>query len=217
MGSKRQFDGCVQTKKPVVSQGTELVQQFKLCLPNLRIDTIQRFIDTALAMLSAQSVNHRDLAPHMPGKSSLEGKQRRAERAIHDPQLTPEVFVLLMLIQLPAGKLLISIDRSNWEHGETPLNLLVIGAVVEGYTVPLMWVALDHSGSSDTRARMWLVGRLLQFLPAHRWKGLVADRELSVKIGSVFCVVTVFAVLYAFVGIHGWMGYELTSGLTTLE
>ena len=39
----------------------------------------------------------------------------------------------------------------------------------------------------------------------------------SVKIGSVFCVVTVFAVLYAFVGIHGWMGYELTSGLTTLE
>lgn len=153
MGSKRQFDGCVQTKKPVVSQGTELVQQFKLCLPNLRIDTIQRFLDTALAMLSAQSVNHRDLAPHMPGKSSLEGKQRRAERAIHDP--TPEVFVLLMLIQLPAGKLLISIDRTNWEHGETPLNLLVIGAVVEGYTVPLMWVALDHSGSSDTRARMW--------------------------------------------------------------
>ena len=185
MGSKRQFDGCVQTKKPVVSQGTELVQQFKLCLPNLRIDTIQRFLDTALAMLSAQSVNHRDLAPHMPGKSSLEGKQRRAERAIHDPQLTPEVFVLLMLIQLPAGKLLISIDRSNWEHGETPLNLLVIGAVVEGYTVPLMWVALDHSGSSDTRARMWLVGRLLQFLPAHRWKGLVADRERRLGLDKV--------------------------------
>lgn len=167
----------MKTEQNVVPQGSELAQQFKTRLSSLRIDTLQRLVDTALAMLSAHSVNHRDLAPHMPGKSSLESKQRRAERAIHDPQLTPEVFVLLMLMQLPTGKLLITLDRTNWEHGESSLNLLVIGAVVQGYTVPLMWTALGHSGNSDTLARMWLVGRLLQFLPAHRWKGLIADRE----------------------------------------
>ena len=55
----------------------------------------------------------------------------------------------------------------TWEHGDSPLNLLVLGAVVHGFTIPLVWVALDQTGNSDTRARMWLVLRLLE----------VADRE----------------------------------------
>ena len=70
-----------------------------------------------------------------------------------------------------------SLDRTTWEHGDAPLNLLVLGAVVHGYTIPLVWVALDHTGNSDTRARMWVVLKLLSALPARRWKGLVADRE----------------------------------------
>jgi len=70
-----------------------------------------------------------------------------------------------------------SLDRTTWEHGDSPLNLLVLGAVVHGYTIPLVWVALDHTGNSDTKARMWVVLRLLQALPARRWQGLVADRE----------------------------------------
>ena len=55
----------------------------------------------------------------------------------------------------------------TWEHGDTPLNVLVLGTVVHGFTIPLVWVALHHTGTSDTRARMWLVLRLLE----------VADRE----------------------------------------
>ena len=65
----------------------------------------------------------------------------------------------------------------TWEHGQSPLNLLVLGVVVQGYTIPLVWIALDHTGNSDTRARIWLVLRLLKAFPACRWKGLVADRE----------------------------------------
>ena len=57
------------------------------------------------------------------------------------------------------------------------MGLLVLGAVVHSFTIPLAWVALDHTGNSDTRARMWLVLRLLEPLPASRWKDLVADRE----------------------------------------
>ncbi|WP_370657280.1 transposase [Deinococcus sp. KNUC1210] len=129
-------------------------------------------------MIAAQSVNHRDLGPHFPGVSSPEAKKRRVERAVRDEQLTLQVFVALLLVQLPPGKILMSLDRTTWEHGASPLNLLVLGAVVHGYTIPLVWVALDHTGNSDTRARMWVVLKLLQSLPAVRWKGLVADREL---------------------------------------
>ena len=65
----------------------------------------------------------------------------------------------------------------TWERGESPLNLLVLGVVLHGYTVPLVWTALDHDGNSGTVKCIQLVSRLLQALPAGRWKGLVADRE----------------------------------------
>lgn len=163
--------------KPACPQGIELTDHFKAHVPSLRIDTLQRVVDLVLAMITAQSINHRDLGPHMPGKSAAEAKKRRVERAIHDEQLTAQVFLALLLVHLPRGKVLMSVDRTTWEHGAAPLNLLVLGAVVHGYTIPLIWIALDHTGNSDTRARMWLVLKLLSALPARRWKGLVADRE----------------------------------------
>ncbi len=162
---------------PASPQSTELTEHFKACVPFLRIDTLQRVVDLVLAMITAQSVNHSDLGPQMPGSSSAEAKKRRVGRAIHDEQLTMQVFLALLLVHPPPGKVLMSLDRTTWEHGEAPLNLLVLEAVVHGYTIPLVWIALDHTGNSHTRARMWLVLKLLQALPACRWKGLVADRE----------------------------------------
>jgi len=152
-GGRRGFEG-VTASNPAFRQGTELTDHFKACVPFLRIDTLQRVVDLALAMITAQSVNHRDLGPHMPGTSSAEAKKRRVERAVHDGQLTIQVFLALLLVHLPPGKVLMSLDRTTWEHGDSPLNLLVLGAVVHGYTIPLVWVALDHSANSDTRARM---------------------------------------------------------------
>ena len=113
----------------------------------------------------------------MPGTASLEAKQRRVERGIRDKQLTAQVFLALLIWQLPKGKLLLSLDRTTWEHGDHPMNLLVLGAVVQGFTVPLLWIALDHTGNSDTLERIWLLTCLLKALPAHRWQGVVADRE----------------------------------------
>jgi hypothetical protein len=134
-------------------------------------------VDLVLAMVTTQSVNHSDLAPEMPGRSSPEAKKRRVERAIRDEQLTMHVFLALLFVHLPKGKVLMSLDRTTWEHGESPLNLLVLGAVVHGFTIPLVWIASDHTGNGNTRARMWLVLHLLRAFPARRWKGLVADRE----------------------------------------
>ena len=167
----------MKTREPARGQATELTAHFKACVPHLRIDTLQRLIDLVLAMVAAGSVNQRDLAPNMPGKSSTEAKQRRAVRAVRDEQLTMQVFLALLLTHLPTGKILMSLDRTTWQHGQSPVNFLVLGAVVHGYTIPLDWVALDHTGNSDTKARLWVVFKLLQAFPARRWKGLVADRE----------------------------------------
>ncbi|WP_245557618.1 hypothetical protein [Deinococcus peraridilitoris] len=82
-----------------------------------------------------------------------------------------------------------TMDRTHWEYGEAELNVLVLGVVLEGFTLPLVWMALPHGGvldrtapsgpvrSSDTGARERLVARLLKVLPAMRWRVLVVDRE----------------------------------------
>ena len=138
---------------PARPQSTELTEHFKACVPFLRIDTLQRVVDLVLAMITAQSVNHSDLGPQMPGSSSPEAKKRRVGRAIHDEQLTMQVFLALLLVHLPPGKVLMSLDRTTWEHGEAPLNLLVLGAVVHGYTIPLVFLgrtdALEHACPLD--------------------------------------------------------------------
>ncbi len=163
--------------EPADLQRTELTRHFKACVPFLRHDTLQRVVDVIFAMVTARSVNQSDLCAHLPGARSLDAKKRRVERGCRDPQLTGPVFLAFLLALLPPGKLLLSMDRTTWERGESPLNLLVLGVVLHGYTVPLVWTALDHDGNSGTVRRIQLVSRLLKALPAARWKGLVADRE----------------------------------------
>jgi hypothetical protein len=134
-------------------------------------------VDVVQAMITGQTVNLSVLCVHLPGNSTHDAKKRRVERAFRDEQLTGEVFLSLLLSLLPAGKRLLSLDRTTWERGDAPLNLLVLGVVLHGSTLPLVWTALPHNGNSSTDVRLELVKRLLKALPASRWKGLVADRE----------------------------------------
>lgn len=123
---------------PAHPHTTELTAHFKAIVPKLRIDTLQRLIDIILAMIAAQSVNHHKLSPHMPGTSRVEAKKRRVERGVNDEQLTMQVFLALILSHVPPGKWLLSLDRTNWEHGKSPMNVLVLGVMIHGYTIPLI-------------------------------------------------------------------------------
>jgi len=156
---------------------TKLSELLKARLPFLRRDTLQRVADVLEALVQGQSTCHRVLATFLPGDTSPEARKKRLERCLRDEQLQGDVFLLALLPLLPPGKLVLALDRTNWMHGSQPLNLLVLGVVLHGFTLPLVWAALPHGGSSDTATRERLVARLLRHLPACRWKVLVADRE----------------------------------------
>ncbi len=142
-------------------------------------------MDIIHAMVTARKVNQSELCAHLPGASSIDAKRRRLERGCREPQLTESFFLAFLLALLPPGKLLLNMDRTTWRRGDAPLDLLVLGVVLHGYKVPLVWTALDHNGNSGTVRRIGLVSRLPKALPAARWKGLVADREFIG--GEWFC------------------------------
>ncbi len=156
---------------------TTLTALLKTHTPFLRRDTLQRVTDLVSALIMARSTEHDQLALHLAGNSSLEAKNKRVKRCLQDQQLNDEFFLVFLISLLPPGKLIFTLDRTNWKHGTQALNLLVLGVVIAGFTLPLVWIALPHGGCSDSATRERLVARLLKHLPARRWKVLVADRE----------------------------------------
>lgn len=162
---------------PADLQLTNLTTLLKRQFPFLRTDTLQRLEDVIRALVEKQTSNQRLLATALPGMASPEAKRKRLARCIRDEQLDDDFFLRFLISLLPTGKLVLALDRTNWEYGEQPVNLLILGVVLEGFTLPLVWTVIGHGGSSDTLTREKLVARLLKRLPAVRWKALVADRE----------------------------------------
>ena len=75
-------------------------------------------------------------------------------------------------------------DRTTWHYGQTPLNILVLGVLLDGVVLPLVWTVLPHQGNSSGVARILLVAQLLKVLSARRWAVLISDREF---VGKEWC------------------------------
>ncbi|WP_428194488.1 IS4 family transposase [Deinococcus saxicola] len=161
-----------------------LAAHLKSRLPHRRLDALQRLAEVLLALLQAESTLHRKIALHLPRDATLESKTRVVARALHDALLTPQDVLDVLLPLLPDGKLTLVMDRTTWHYGQTPLNILVLGVILGGAVIPLVWTVLPHQGNSCTAARILLVARLLKVLPAKRWSVLIADREF---IGQEWC------------------------------
>lgn len=135
---------------PADLQLSKLTTLLKQQFPFLRTDTLQRVEDVIRAFIEKQTSNQRLLATALPGMASPEAKRKRLSRCIRDEQLDDDFFLQFLISLLPSGKLVLALDRTNWEYGQQPVNLLVLGVVLEGFTLPLVWTVLGHGGSSDT-------------------------------------------------------------------
>lgn len=146
-------------------------------LAHHRSDTLRRVAEVLFGIIQAESTLHRKIALHIEREASSASITRMVARTFHETQLTPQDVCDVLLPLLPVGKLTFVLDRTNWKLGQGDLNFLVLGVVLGGVVLPLNWKVLPHGGSSEMRARMFVVGQLLKRLPARRWAVLIADRE----------------------------------------
>ena len=145
---------------------------------------IECLLEMLRGLFLTQSVNTYRLAQRMGGDVQFESHAQRIRRLLAEQVFDWSVIgrLLLRIAGLNGtGRVVVAVDRTNWNFGETAINFLVISVVVSGVGVPVVWAQLGKKGNSGTAERLDLLERFLELVPAHRIKVLLADREFIGK------------------------------------
>ncbi len=147
-------------------------------LSHHRIDLICRLVCTLIRM---RSVNLKKVACSLVGNAKVESHYRRLQR-FFSSATSSDVFTRLIVQKLvePGRQLLIVMDRTHWMLGATDLNLLCLGILYQGVSVPLEYRSLGKPGNSNTLERKQLIKQALTYLKNCSCC-LLADREFIGK------------------------------------
>ena len=139
-----------------------------------RIDLISRLV---CALIQVRSVKMKKLACRLSGLAKIDSHYRRRQRFFSSP-LSPSVFTQLIRSKLvaPGQPLVLVLDRTPWKLGRTDQNLLCLGLVYQGGSIPLEYQSLPKSGNSNTEERKRILTQALTYLDASSCCR-VADRE----------------------------------------
>lgn len=144
-----------------------------------RINFAAKFI---VALIQVKSVNLSEVASVFAGSAQPASHYKRVQRFLRFFELSyaSVAAFVLKLLNVPAPWVL-TLDRTDWYLGQTPLNILVLGVAYKGTAFPVLWMILEKKGCSNTEERCRLLdefGRLFGFTSIAY---LCADREFIGK------------------------------------
>jgi Transposase DDE domain len=144
-----------------------------------RINFVAKFL---VALIQVKSVNLSEVASVFAGSAESASHYKRAQRFLRFFELSyaSVAALVLKLLKVPAPWVL-TMDRTDWYLGQTPLDILVLGVAYKGTAFPLLWMILEKKGCSNTVERCALLdefGRLFGFSAIAY---LCADREFIGK------------------------------------
>src|SRR5215211_4231871 len=117
-----------------------------------RINFVAKFL---VALIQVRSVNLAEVAGVFAGGALKGSHYKRILRSFEVPYAAVAAFVL-KLLGVPAPWAL-TLDRTDWYLGQTPLNILVLGVVHQGTAFPVLWAVLPKKGCSSTAERITLM------------------------------------------------------------
>jgi hypothetical protein len=144
-----------------------------------RINFLARFI---VALIEVRTVNLSEVAAVFAGRAKPPSHYKRVQRFLRFFEL-PYAQVarfVVRLLKVPAPWV-VTLDRTDWYLGETPLNVMVIGIAYRGVAFPVLWTVLEKKGCSDTTERIDLVKEFGRVFGYRAIRYLCADREFIGK------------------------------------
>lgn len=140
-----------------------------------RINFLAKFI---IALVQVKTVSLVQISAVMSGRAQPDSHYKRCQRFLRFFDLPFAEIARLVVKWLGLPKpFIISIDRTDWYLGETPLNILMLSLVYKGVAFPLLWTVLEKKGCSDTSERIELLEQYLKLFGRDSVDFVTADRE----------------------------------------
>ena len=97
-----------------------------------RINFLAKFL---IALIQVRSVNLAEIASVFAGRAKETSHYKRMQRFLRFFDISYAVIAVLVvsLIGVP-GPWVLTLDRTNWQLGKTPLNILVLGSAIKSGT-----------------------------------------------------------------------------------
>ena len=140
-----------------------------------RLKFIARF---QAALLMRQTTNLTKLAASLKGGVQIASNYRRIQRFLSGYEVDFTALGRLLVHLLPQnGPYVVTLDRTEWHFGNTPVNILMVGIAHKGTAVPIVWKTLPNGGGSGADAHINVVERFLTIVDPEAIRVVLADRE----------------------------------------
>ena len=129
-------------------------------------------------LIRSRKVQLNAVAAHFNDHRSNESNERRIQAFFKDVALNYEQVALLLCLFVPRGKVVLCLDRTEWDFGKCQVNILMLTAKCGEVGVPLYWELLDNKSGNSSMADRWhLLEKVIALVGKPRIAMLVADRE----------------------------------------
>ena len=128
-------------------------------------------------LIKVRTVNLAELATAIPGNAKVDSKYKRLQRLFKEVTLDFSLVAKLIASGLPEGLFILTLDRTNWQIGKWPINILYLAVVYQGIAIPILWSYLPKKGNSDTAERIALITRFIAIFGVDKIDYIAADRE----------------------------------------
>jgi len=153
---------------------TEILQH-QLNWNKQRMDFLAKFIIT---LIKVRTVNLAIIAESFPGNAKIESHYKREQRFFRNFKVDFTAIASFIASLLPnENGWILTLDRTDWKFGKTPVNILVLGIAYKGAAFPILWVSLPKKGNSNTKERIELFKRFFEHFGKERINYIACDRE----------------------------------------
>lgn len=139
----------------------------------------QEFLcDMIQGVISSRSVIFSEIADKIDKPIQVSSIERRIQDFFTKVSLDYQQLAVFLMSFVPHPQLTLSIDRTEWDFGQTQLNVLCVVVSIGKMAVPVYFEMLDNkSGNSNADQRIALFKSLIGVVGKQRIQMLVMDRE----------------------------------------
>ncbi len=131
-----------------------------------------------VALVQVKTVSLVQISAVMSGRAKQDSHDKRCQRFLRFFDLPfAEIAVLVIKLLGIPKPFVLSIDRTDWYLGETPLNIFMLSVVYQEVAFPLLWTVLEKKGCSDTRERRELLEKYVRLFGKETIDFVAADGE----------------------------------------